>query len=119
MLFSVRHDGAMGLDLVELVLRTEEVFSVDLPDEECELIRTVGDLYKLILDKLKLPYMPSSDIETQSLGTARALIGTMRLSPWTTPDVWLTLKAIIHDQLGIKASSIIESATFLDDLGCD
>lgn len=56
MLFCVRHDGTMGLDLVELLLRTEEVFSVDLPNEECELIRAVGDLYRLILDKLKLLY---------------------------------------------------------------
>jgi acyl carrier protein len=109
----------MGLDLVELVLRTEEVFSVDLPDEECELIRTVGDLYRLILDKLKLPYLPGSEIEAQSLGMARALTRTMWLSPWITPDVWLTLKAVIHDQLGVKASRITESATFLDDLGCD
>lgn len=109
----------MGLDFVELVIGIEEVFSVDLPDEECSLIQTVGDLYRLILDKLKLPYMPSSEIEAQSLGMARELTRTMRLSPWTTPDVWLTLKAVIHDQLGIKTLRITESATFLDDLGCD
>jgi acyl carrier protein len=47
----------MGLDFVELVLRTEEVFAIDLPDKECELVCTVGDLYKLILEKLELSYV--------------------------------------------------------------
>lgn len=42
----------MGLDTVEIVLRSEEVFAIDLPDRECALIVTVGDLYRLILDKL-------------------------------------------------------------------
>jgi acyl carrier protein len=109
----------MGLDFVELILRTEEVFSIDLPDEDCELIRTVGDLYKLILEKMDLPYVPSSEIEVQPLGRARPLNRALQLSPWTAPDVWLTLKQVIHDQLGIKPSRILESATFLDDLGCD
>lgn len=43
----------------------------------------------------------------------------MRLSPWMTPDVWLMLKAVIHDQLGIKALRITGLATFVDDLKCD
>ena len=34
----------MGLDSVELIIRTEDVFSVDLTDDECSQIRTVGDL---------------------------------------------------------------------------
>ncbi len=115
----VAHDTRMGLDTVELVLRTEDVFSVDLPDEECELIRTVGDLYKAVLQKLDLPYVPSSEIESQSLGRVRHLNRALQLSPWTVPDVWLTLKEVIHDQLGVGRSRILESAAFLDDLGCD
>jgi acyl carrier protein len=108
----------MGLDFVELVMRMDEVFSVELPDKECELIRTVGDLYRLVLSNLKLPYVPSSDIEAHSLGTARSW-KTMQLSAWTTPDVWLTLRAVIQEELGVKLSAIKESATFLDDLRCD
>ena len=44
----------MGLDTVELVMRCEEVFAIDLPDHKLSHIRTVGDLYVLICDELKL-----------------------------------------------------------------
>jgi len=42
----------MGLDVVELVLRVEETFGIDLPDDELQSVRTVGDLYQLVLSKL-------------------------------------------------------------------
>ena len=35
--------GADSLDIVELVMAMEEAFSVDIPDEEAESIRTVED----------------------------------------------------------------------------
>jgi hypothetical protein len=43
----------MGLDSVELLLRIEEEFSIDLPDDEVARVRTVGDLYGVVLSKLK------------------------------------------------------------------
>jgi acyl carrier protein len=43
----------MGLDGVELVMRIEEEFSIVLSDEEAASARTVGDLYELILSKIK------------------------------------------------------------------
>jgi acyl carrier protein len=46
----------MGLDTVEIVLRVEETFGVDLPDDELESVATVGDLYKLLLSKLDGSY---------------------------------------------------------------
>ena len=109
----------MGLDIVELIMRTEEVFSIDLPDSECESVRTVGDLYRLVLDKLSLPYMASLEIETKSLGVVTPLSKALHLVSWTTPDVWRTLTLIIQEQLGIDTTRITEAATFIDDLGCD
>jgi acyl carrier protein len=35
--------GADSLDLVELIMAFEEEFELDIPDEEAEKIRTVGD----------------------------------------------------------------------------
>jgi len=43
----------MGLDTVEIVMRIEEEFAIDLPDAELEQVRTVGDLHELVLSKLK------------------------------------------------------------------
>ena len=109
----------MGLDFLELILRTEETFAVDLADEECERIRTIGDLYVLVLQKLELLYIPSTEIEAKSMRRIASFSRSLKLCDWTTPDVWLTLKSVIHDQLGVKLSRITEAATFLDDLRCD
>jgi acyl carrier protein len=46
----------MGLDTVEIVLRIEETFGVDLPDDELGSVSTVGDLYKLLLSRLDGSY---------------------------------------------------------------
>ncbi len=42
----------MGLDGVELVMEVEETFGVTISDAEAQAIRTVGDLWLLINDKL-------------------------------------------------------------------
>ncbi|HDM08605.1 MAG TPA: acyl carrier protein, partial [Candidatus Omnitrophica bacterium] len=40
--------GADSLDTVELVMAFEEEFGIEIPDEEAEKIRTVGDAIKYI-----------------------------------------------------------------------
>lgn len=40
--------GADSLDIVELVMAMEESFSIDIPDEEAENIRTVEDAVSYI-----------------------------------------------------------------------
>ncbi|MBM7854395.1 acyl carrier protein [Desulfohalotomaculum tongense] len=42
--------GADSLDIVELVMALEEEFDMQIPDEEAEKIRTVGDAVKYIND---------------------------------------------------------------------
>ncbi|MBO8129437.1 MAG: acyl carrier protein [Peptococcaceae bacterium] len=42
--------GADSLDLVELVMAFEEAFNMQIPDEEAEKIRTVGDAIEYIQD---------------------------------------------------------------------
>mgnify|MGYP003488208353 CR=1 FL=1 len=44
--------GADSLDTVELVLAFEKEFDIDIPDEEAEKLRTVGDALKYLHDKL-------------------------------------------------------------------
>jgi acyl carrier protein len=43
--------GADSLDIVELVMAFEEEFELDIPDEEAEKIRTVGDAVAYIQAK--------------------------------------------------------------------
>jgi acyl carrier protein len=43
--------GADSLDTVELVMAFEEEFGVDIPDEDAEQMRTVGDAIKYLRQK--------------------------------------------------------------------
>jgi acyl carrier protein len=45
--------GADSLAIVELVLAFEEQFEIDIPDEDTEKIRTVGDAIKYIESRAK------------------------------------------------------------------
>lgn len=40
--------GADSLDLVDLVMTFEDEFDMEIPDEELENIKTVGDIVKFI-----------------------------------------------------------------------
>ena len=40
--------GADSLDTVELVMAFEEEFDIEIPDEDAEKIRTVGDVIKYL-----------------------------------------------------------------------
>lgn len=44
--------GADSLDVVDLVMSIEESFDVEIPDEEVENIKTVGDIVKYIENKV-------------------------------------------------------------------
>ena len=45
--------GADSLDVVDLVMSIEESFDVEIPDEEVENIKTVGDIVKYIENKVE------------------------------------------------------------------
>lgn len=45
--------GADSLDTVELVMAFEEKFGIDIPDEDAEKIRTVGDAIRYIQERQK------------------------------------------------------------------
>lgn len=44
--------GADSLDTVELVMAFEKEFDIDIPDEDAEQLRTVGDALKYLHDKI-------------------------------------------------------------------
>lgn len=45
--------GADSLDVVDLVMSIEESFDVEIPDEEVENVKTVGDIVKYIENKVE------------------------------------------------------------------
>ena len=44
--------GADSLDIVELVMEFEKEFNIDIPDEEAEKLRTVGDAIAYLNEKV-------------------------------------------------------------------
>jgi acyl carrier protein len=44
--------GADSLDVVELVMAIEETFGLEVPDEEIEALRTIGDVEKYVTSRL-------------------------------------------------------------------
>jgi len=45
--------GADSLDIVELVMKMEEEFGIEIPDEEAEKIKTVNDVIQYITSHKK------------------------------------------------------------------
>jgi acyl carrier protein len=44
--------GADSLDIVELVMEFEKEFNIDIPDEDAEKLKTVGDAMKYLNNKI-------------------------------------------------------------------
>lgn len=105
----------MGLDTVELVMRCEEVFAIDLPDHKLSHVHTVGDLYDLICIELKLT--PCTHPK-QDTGFDRLPRGTLNLMTihWNPEDVWATVVAIFVDQLCLKPEEVTYVARIGEDL---
>ena len=43
--------GADSLDVVELVMAIEEAFDIEIPDEDAESMRTLGDVEKYVIER--------------------------------------------------------------------
>lgn len=44
--------NADSLDVVEVIMALEEEFDIEIPDEDAEKIRTVGDVIEYIKDRI-------------------------------------------------------------------
>ena len=44
--------GADSLDVVEMVMSLEQAFDIEMPDEEVESMRTIGDLERFVASAL-------------------------------------------------------------------
>jgi hypothetical protein len=121
----------MGLDAVEIVLRTEELFAITIEDNQAAAVRTVGDFYQLICSKLnaiplaspitsaELPIITHKEKKFLFLSTHTPLPAPPEVLPWSPQSIWDALVAIFVDQQGLKPEEILYHARIADDLGVD
>ncbi|MGA2890094.1 MAG: hypothetical protein ABSE51_18765 [Terracidiphilus sp.] len=121
----------MGLDAVEIILRVEELFSIDISDEEAAKVETVGQFYELICSKLQIPPL-QSPVTSEDLpvithrekvflffGRHTPLPAPAEVLPWSPQSVWDCVVAVFVDQQGLKAKDVIRHARIAKDLGVD
>ena len=121
----------MGLDAVELVLRTEEFFVISIDDDEAGSVRTVGDFYNLVCAKLdvlplqnpttsaSLPVVTEKEKVFLFLQKQTPLPAPPNVLPWSPQSIWDSLVAVIVDQLCIEPGEILHHARFVEDLRVD
>jgi len=121
----------MGLDAVEIVLRTEELFVITFTDDEAAAVRTVGDFYQLICSKLHVTPLPSpvtsAELRTIThkektlwfLSKNTPLPAPPEVLPWSPQSVWDALVAVFVDQMCLDPEEILYHARINQDLGID
>jgi|SRR5208337_2710267 len=119
----------MGLDAVEIILRAEELFAIDIGDEEAAKVETVGQFYELICSKLQIP--PSQSPVTSEvlpvithrekvfafLSRNTRLPAPAEVLPWSPQSVWDCVVAVFVDQQGLRAKDVTYQARIAKDLG--
>lgn len=121
----------MGLDAVEIILRAEELFDIDISDEEAGSVETVGNFYELVCTKLHIPAL-QSPVTSEELPTITRHERFFRLLsrpvplpppreslPWSHQSVWDCIVAVFVDQQGLRVEEITYAARIAKDLGVD
>ena len=121
----------MGLDAVEIVLRTEGVFTIAISDSEAASVQTIRDFYIVICDKLNLIAVPSpvtsavlpkitqKDRKFWFVYKHTPLAPPLEVLPWTSQTVWDTVVAIFVDQMSLAPEDITPDARMDRDLKID
>jgi hypothetical protein len=121
----------MGLDGVEIILRTEELFAIDIGDEEAAKVETVGQFYELICSKLQihplqspvtseeLPVITHREKVFLFLSRHTPLPAPAEALPWSPQSVWDCVVAVFVDQQGLSANDVTYHARIAKDLGVD
>lgn len=114
-----------------IVLRAEELFVIEIRDDEAATVRTVGEFYELICAKVSIPPLRSpvtsrilpviTHREKIFLFVSRntPLPAPRGVLPWPPQSAWDCVVAMFVDQMGLKPEQITYHATIAQDLGVD
>jgi acyl carrier protein len=88
----------MGMEIVELVMRVEEEFEIEIPDADAEAFDTVGALHRYIVQKLADDSSPEFNKERAS------------------DEIWNKLRSIIADEFALPLERVTPEAHLVYDL---
>lgn len=88
----------MGLEIVEVIMRVEEEFDIEILDEEAETLNTVGRLYECVLQKLKVKASATASGQP------------------APQEVWDALRAALADELSVPIEKLTAETDFVRDL---
>ncbi|HEX8234676.1 MAG TPA: phosphopantetheine-binding protein [Abditibacteriaceae bacterium] len=91
----------MGLEIVELIMRVEEEFEIEIPDSDAEKLETVGALYHYVVETLSANSAPDHDSSSAS------------------DEIWNKLCSIFANEFAIPPLKIRPEAHFVYDLDLD
>jgi acyl carrier protein len=121
----------LGLDAVEIILRAEELFAIDIGDEEAAKVETVGQFYELICSKLHvsllqspvtsevLPVITHREKVFLVLNRHTPLPAPADALPWSAQGAWDCVVAVFVDQQGLRTNDVTYHARIARDLGVD
>ena len=88
----------MGLDIVEMIMDVEAEFGVEVPDRDAGRLRTVGDWYWYLRERLDLQ-------------------GTHHGVDASTDPIWERLLGILQKTTGLPREHFRAEAELIRDLG--
>ena len=118
-------------DLSDLFRQCDRQFPVFLQDTDLDGIDTIGKLYQLICQKLKIdpstspekshgkarkPFSPASKLRVWTLRWELFRSESHNPNSWNAQDVWATLVVCVREAYGLDESIPINSSTFFRDL---
>jgi len=122
---SSERGAAIAHELWPLLRRFHHVFPVRIPDHRYDGLVTVGDLYRILCDVLKVEPVAEPDASRGQIHTpCRAVAGTdmiawskeygaWRRAVWSADDIWATLESLIREVYGLDPSFHVSVVTVL------
>lgn len=84
----------MGLEVVELIMRIEEEFDIEIPDKDAERLTTVGHIADYVSERSQVSLRRHSEI-------------------------WERVRAIVIDELAVPENKVMRDARLVEDLDLD